>query len=240
MAAFLTLQIGIAPVALAGLQSEPKSTPRVFYQEGLDPWNAEAVGEAFFESAEPLGFLKMLDYGMSYMLQDRYSEAAVVYNLAAKQAVDGKERVTATMWLGQAFFDAACSTKVREESVKFFRMAGDAFNEVSRLVPESPEVIEMRYAAWSGAGDKLEMAVVEQDMRRAGLSNEGTEVVLTGAEIAIVVLAAGFVSTILLYNGTVLLSDLSLTEKLDRMERVLKMQVVVLAFGVRPAKVIGR
>lgn len=237
MAAFLSVQIGIVPAALAGLRTEPTPSASVFHAEGLDPWDAPAVSHAFFENAEPLGFRQMMDYGMSLMLQDRFSEAVLVYNLAAKQGADAGDRAVATMWLGQALFDAASMVDISskaDERAGLFRRAGVAFNEASRIAPDCPAAIGMRHMSWKAANDRLELAAAEQDMRRAGLQFEGAEVVLsTGA-----ILAIGFVGLKIVLVGTILLSELSQREKIDRLEGLFKIYAATLGYVARPAKLI--
>lgn len=222
---------------LSGLGSNPPEAPKdlqsvqLFQNADLAGIDAEEAEARFRESRTPLGFSELLDYAMTQMLQDRFREAAVLYELAALQAGDDSQRAMAHMFEGQALLEVAYAEEAAEAQ-RLFQRAGGVFNKASRIAPESQEAVIMRLVAWTCAGDQLETMAAEQDQRRLGLALEGQEValgVLASAAIEVVRnpsarRAAGRVIFKLLdHAGAIMylielkISDLSSEEKLDRL-----------------------
>lgn len=246
--------------AVGGWGAKPDDAPkdlesvRLFQNAEFEAMAPERVEAKLRDSRAALEFEELLDYAMSQMMQDRFREAAVLYEVAARQAKTDPERVMALMLQGQALLEVGFDSDMAE-SKRIFTQAGECFNKVSRLVPDGQEAAMMRIVAWACAGDQLELMAAEQDQRRMGLELEGQEVALGAIGAALV--SPGAISfykqagkviitfAVLNYDSIaytiqIIRSDLSQEEKLKKLRNMAILSKIIQLRAVRVPNVLRR
>ncbi len=198
--------------------TSPDSTTSLFRNYELSPTNLAAAQLYFDTKQDSLGYTDLLDYAMVHMLQDRFTEAALLYELATKHASNDQERVAALVWQCQALLDSTSnlSSPAREST---FSRAGIIINKAALLSPQSREIAVLRTIAWTNAKDELELLVAQHDLKRLGVELDSKEVVLPLAGLAVPALIMATTGSAIAVTTTayVLLSDLTPEQKIDRL-----------------------
>ncbi len=221
IAAILAASLITAPVSatLGYLQTESDDQQVSLYQsDEFNPHEPKVAEQKLRNQTTPLSYEQLLDYAMTQMMQNQFREAVILYEQALRHASNDEQRVFAMMWLGQAILDSASSAN-EESRPAIFKRAGTVFNHASQLSPASSGAVVMRVVAWTNAGDQLELATAEHDLRRLGVELEGDEVALISAAAILAYTLSGLV---VITTGVILLSDMTDEQKIDRLEKVMK------------------
>lgn len=198
----------------------------LFHNASLSPTDL-TTAEYYFKSLQsPLGYSELTDYAMVHMLQNKFEEAALLYELAYKHANNDQDRVFALMLQGQALLDSTYNMDLPTREASFAR-AGVIFNSVATISTESREIALLRATAWANAGDQLEFAAAQHDLKRLGTELDSDAILLPiglaiGVSYASTILAASAGTVAIGTWAYVALSDLSQEEKIDRMMGILK------------------